>query len=350
MGRGPTNLAFMLAVFGSACASIPEAPQPVGAPAAPDVASAEPLRIYTPVEQAEATRVPAPYPALPLSVGVSPRRPRQASVVTVRIIVPPGPALERPTATLAERDVLLVRDDLGWIGLAGLPVDGSGLLELDIRGRRNGVEEHERRVIRVEAREYPSTRIRISAGAASDPEVDARIARERQLIRSRLTASTDVWLPEDPFDWPRPPVRTSPFGEGRVFNGAVRSRHLGLDLRGRRGQGTYAPAAGRVLLTGSFFYQGNAVYLDHGLGLVTAYFHHTSIVVEEGDIVSPGQLLGRVGSTGRSTAPHLHWSAYVNGESVDPESLIGFLLIPKTAADVEAAETQASEDNGGDWK
>ena len=87
-----------------------------------------------------------------------------------------------------------------------------------------------------------------------------------------------------------------------------------------------APAAGRVLLTGSFYYQGNAVYVDHGMGLVTAYFHFSSIAVEEGDLVAPGQLLGRVGSTGRSTAPHLHWSAYVNGENVDPESLIGFHL------------------------
>lgn len=118
---------------------------------------------------------------------------------------------------------------------------------------------------------------------------------------------------------------------------------MGLDLRGRRGNPVYAPAAGRVLLTGRFFYQGNAVYLDHGLGLVTAYFHFSEIAVERGDFVEPGQLIGRVGSTGRSTAPHLHWSAYVDGHSVDPESLVGFVLTPEAAS-----EDQDDNESRGD--
>jgi murein DD-endopeptidase MepM/ murein hydrolase activator NlpD len=116
---------------------------------------------------------------------------------------------------------------------------------------------------------------------------------------------------------------------------------MGLDLRGRRGQPAYAAAAGRVTLTGRFVYQGNAVYVDHGFGVVTAYFHFSSIDVEEGDIVEAGQVIGRVGSTGRSTAPHLHWSAYVHGVNVDPESLIGFRLTPEdSAADDVDEETR----------
>lgn len=315
-----------LAGASAACASIPDPPAPVGTPASPYIASGPPPEIPAPQLHAAPPAISAPLPALPLDVAVQPRRPRQASVVRVRVIEPPGPALERPTATLAGTPVSLRRDGKGWIGLAALPLDSAGTLVFELAGTRDGRPVLERRALAVQPRTYPSTRIRISAGGASDPAVDARIARERELIQSRLTASGARWYPTEPFDWPRPPVRTSPFGQRRVFNGSVQTRHLGLDLRGRRGEPTYAAAAGRVLLTGSFYLQGNAVYVDHGLGLVTAYFHFSSIEVEDGQVVEAGQLLGRVGSTGRSTAPHLHWSAYVDGVNVDPESLIGFYL------------------------
>jgi murein DD-endopeptidase MepM/ murein hydrolase activator NlpD len=322
------SFAIVALIVACGCASVPDAPEPVVLTGGPEV-SPDRTPAASAVEPVFAAPASGPpLPTLPLSIRISPDRPRQASVVSIRIGEPPGPPLEQPSVRVAGRDVTLLRRGSAWIGLAGLPVDSSGLFEVEVTGRRGNRLETELRVIRVGYREYPATRIGISAGDRSDPEVDARIAREQQLIRSRLASSANEWLPEGPFDWPRPPIRTSPFGQRRVFNGQVRSRHMGLDLRGRRGQGTYAPAAGRVLLTGRFFYQGNAVYLDHGLGLVTAYFHFSSIEVEEGEVVQPGHLLGRVGSTGRSTAPHLHWSAYVHGASVDPESLIGFQLSP----------------------
>ncbi|MDX1393673.1 MAG: peptidoglycan DD-metalloendopeptidase family protein [Gemmatimonadota bacterium] len=339
MLRG-TRSTIVIALTGAsaACASIPDPPAPVGAPARPVIASRGSPAPPT-LDLPPATAVAAPLPALPLEVAVRPARPRQASVVSVHVIEPPGPALERPSATLAGVPVSLTRDGRGWIGLAALPLDSAGVLVLELAGSRDGRTVLVRRAISVQPRTYPSTRIRISAGGAGDPEVDARIARERELIQSRLRSSEARWYPTGPFDWPRPAVRTSPFGQRRVFNGSIQSRHLGLDLRGRRGEPTYAAAAGRILLAGSFYYQGNAVYVDHGLGLVTAYFHFSSIEVEEGQLVETGQLLGRVGSTGRSTAPHLHWSAYVDGVNVDPESLIGFHLgdAPR-AADVEARQ------------
>ena len=348
MGRGGAALVLcVVSAVGSGCASIPDPPEPVVLTGRPSVATRAPDAVSE-IPTNGVVDPGAPYPTLPLAIEVSPARPRQAAVVAVRVNVPPGPPLETPAVTLAGRSVRLVRSDRGWIGIAGLPVDSAGLFELEVRGTRNGAEEIERRIVRVAERTYPSARIRIAAGGASDPEVDARIARERALIQSRLASSGGEWLPTAPFDWPRPPIRTSPFGQRRLFNGQVRSRHMGLDLRGRRGQGTYAPAAGRVLLTGRFFYQGNAVYLDHGLGLVTAYFHFDSIVVEEGEWVEPGQLLGRVGSTGRSTAPHLHWSAYVDGVNVDPETLIGFQLSPEAAGATDAAGAGSQENNGGD--
>jgi len=333
-GRGPVILGIVIGCAGvTACGvHIPDPPEPIGATIVPELEPEPPLtRVDPQTDDARFDRPPAP-PLTPLAISVEPARPRQASVVSIRIRRPAGPPLEDLSVRLAGRAVRVAPAPWGWFAVGGLPVDSAGFFELEVSGRRAGVPETERRVIRVTERTYPSTRIGISAGAAEDPEVSARIEREAALIQAALHGSTGEWLPTGPFDWPRPPVRTSPFGQRRVFNGSVRSRHLGLDLRGQRGAPVYAPAAGRVVLTGSFYYQGNAVYVDHGLGLVTAYFHFSSTAVEIGQTVEAGDLLGRVGSTGRSTAPHLHWSAYVDGENVDPESLVGFMPLGAAAA------------------
>lgn len=322
------RLVWVTAAFVACAHSIPEPPAQVVIDARPEGASVETSR---PVEDERAVFRRPPGPPLPLPdvpVEVSPRRPLQAGVAVIRVRQPSGPPLESPTLAVAGRPVVLGRTAEGWVGVAALPLDSAGVQPVELRFRRAGVSEERTFVVPVSGRTYPSSRIRISAGARSDPEVDARIARERALIDEALGSSGPRWLPREPFGWPRPPVRTSPFGQRRMFNGSVASRHLGLDLRGRRGEPVRAPAAGRVVLTGDFYYQGNAVYLDHGLGLITAYFHFSRTDVEMGDLVEAGQVIGAVGSTGRSTAPHLHWSAYVGGTNVDPESLVGLTLFP----------------------
>lgn len=334
-GRGTALLAAMLAGSGSlaGCASIPEAPAPLA------------VELPSPVPERGAFRFPSvepypllvepagpPLPLLPVPVEWWPGRPLQAGAVAFRVRQPAGPPLRAVELRLGGRALTVHPTAEGWLALGGLPLDSAGPFELEIAYRRRGEPESRTLLVPVRERTYPSTRIGISAGGPSDPEVEARIARERALIRRTLETSTARWWPTGGFRWPRPPVRTSPFGQRRVFNGSVRSRHLGLDLRAYHGHPIFAPATGRVALTGSFFYQGNAVYIDHGLGLVTAYFHMSRLEVEEGDVVAPGQILGRSGSTGRSTAAHLHWSAYVNGATVDPESLIG-LELPFAAAD-----------------
>jgi hypothetical protein len=243
-----------------------------------------------------------------------PRRPLQGTAVVVRIRYAPGDPISEPVSLeVAGREVHLARSPRGWVGLAALPLDSAGPIELVARYGLRSKEHRDNLVVLAGARSYPSTRLRVAPRGEGRPEVDARIREERELIQAALRDWTPDWLPAEPFGWPRPPELTSPFGQRRVFNGVTQSRHLGLDLRG-------------TPLLGNFFYQGNAVYLDHGLGLITAYFHLSSTDVRQGDLVEPGQLLGRVGSTGRSTAPHLHWSAYVNGQNVDPASLIGLEL------------------------
>ncbi|MBG3878486.1 M23 family metallopeptidase, partial [Desulfovibrio oxamicus] len=115
---------------------------------------------------------------------------------------------------------------------------------------------------------------------------------------------------------------SSLFGLRRVFNGEPRAPHRGLDLRGEAGELVKACAAGRVALAENHYFAGNSVYIDHGMGVVSMYFHLSAMDVTPGQMVAQGQLIGRVGSTGRVTGPHLHFGMAVLGDMVDPQVLL----------------------------
>lgn len=160
-------------------------------------------------------------------------------------------------------------------------------------------------------------------GQAPDSALAARIAREQAMAAevSRKSHETPrLW--EGQFQRPRTARVTSGFGDGREFNGKVQSRHMGLDLAGATGTPVGASNRGVVALVGDFYYAGKAVYIDHGAGLVTAYFHLSAVNVAQGDTVTPGMRIGSVGATGRVTGPHLHWVARYGAVSVDPSTLL----------------------------
>ncbi len=121
---------------------------------------------------------------------------------------------------------------------------------------------------------------------------------------------------------PRDGRVTSGFGDGREFNGQISSRHMGLDLQGLRGDTVVASTRGVVVLVEPFLLAGNIVYLNHGAGLLSAYFHLSAQLVEVGDTLEAGTPVGLVGATGRVTGPHLHWVVRYGRTSVDPRSLL----------------------------
>jgi hypothetical protein len=111
----------------------------------------------------------------------------------------------------------------------------------------------------------------------------------------------------------------SRFGSRRSYNGSeYKYFHTGLDFCGKEGTDIYAPAAGMVVFAGPLTVRGNATVIDHGWGLYTAYMHQSEILVQPGEKVEPGQLIGRIGRTGRVTGPHLHFEVWVGGIQVDP--------------------------------
>ena len=149
-------------------------------------------------------------------------------------------------------------------------------------------------------------------GLSNSPDESQKLAQA-----SAVVTMAPLW--QGLFRVPAPGEVTAPFGEARSYNGGpVASWHGGVDLAAPAGGPVLAAAAGRVVLAQKLTVQGNTVVIDHGLGLISAYFHMDAIQVKVGDAVKQGQAVGVVGNTGLSTGPHLHWEIRLGGVPVDP--------------------------------
>jgi murein DD-endopeptidase MepM/ murein hydrolase activator NlpD len=142
---------------------------------------------------------------------------------------------------------------------------------------------------------------------------------ETETVSAFRSAVSEVRHWSEPLARPVPGCMTSPFGVQRYLNGKpTGSFHGGIDQRGPAGTPIRAAAAGIVKIAQEWNLHGRTVGVDHGQGLVSIYLHMSRIAVAEGAAVQKGDVVGYVGSTGRSTAPHLHWSLYANGHAVNP--------------------------------
>jgi len=124
--------------------------------------------------------------------------------------------------------------------------------------------------------------------------------------------------------WIRPVAGmvVSPFGCRRIINGMERSPHSGVDLKAEQGTLVKATNRGKVALVADHFFSGLSVFIDHGGGIQSMYFHLSQVFVQVGQVVEKGTTLGQSGSSGRVTGPHLHFGIRLNGERVNPINLI----------------------------
>lgn len=218
-------------------------------------------------------------------------------------------------------------DSRRWSGQAilAVPLDarpGVETLRARPAGQDKGGAVVSRSVAVVRA-EYPEQRLTVE-GKYVNPSKAAlnRHEAERAKVRAALALRTPDRFWAMPFVRPVDGEVSSQFGLRRVFNGEPRAPHRGLDLRGGEGEPVAACAAGRVVLAENHYFSGNAVYIDHGMGVVSMYFHLSAVDVVPGQMVEQGQVVGRVGSTGRVTGPHLHFGLAVLGDMVDPRVLL----------------------------
>ena len=231
----------------------------------------------------------------------------------------PGEGIERCLVRDRAFAPTVVAGEPGCLVPVGLTRTADVIAQRDRDGLREklhiGLGEYPYSVQRLEIKDR--SRVDLS------PENLARVQRENAMIGK-------LWGRQGKprFSLPLgPPLEEMPaggrFGAKRIINGEPRSPHTGADYAVPQGTPVLAADNAVVALAGEFFFSGNAVFLDHGNGLISMYFHLHEMFVEQGDEVSRGSLIGTVGSTGRSTGPHLHFGIRWQGERVDPALLLG---------------------------
>jgi hypothetical protein len=218
-----------------------------------------------------------------------------------------------------------VRSGGHYEAMIGVPVESGESLQVSLRLQRDEHIDTLVAFVPVHSTAYPRETLSVPPAYVKPDSISARriqaeIAQSQEVSR-KSHERPRLWRGE--FILPRTSRITSRFGTARVYNGEVQSRHLGTDFAGAIGAPVRAAGRGVVALVADFYLAGRAIYIDHGAGLVTAYFHLSRADVHPGQLVRAGQRIGLVGKSGRVTGPHLHWVARYGTVSVDPLSLPG---------------------------
>jgi murein DD-endopeptidase MepM/ murein hydrolase activator NlpD len=281
------------------------------------------------VASAPPTAVPAPAaPAVAASVRWQPAEPGEGTIFT--LIVEGGEPAVRSAGGRFAGEPLHFREVGGgaFVAIAAAPLDSAGARALDVQiEHADGSSDRRSLEVPVAPGTYAMERLTVAPrfGQPQPDSIQRRISEEAaraRAVSARSHTTPRMWEP--PFLAPRESRITSGFGHGRTFNDQVQSRHTGTDFAGAVGASVRAPARGVVALVGHFYLGGGVLYLDHGAGLVTGYLHLSAHDVREGDVVEPGQVIGRVGATGRVTGPHLHWIVRYGAHTVDGMTLLAW--------------------------
>jgi murein DD-endopeptidase MepM/ murein hydrolase activator NlpD len=212
----------------------------------------------------------------------------------------------------------------GYVGLLGIDMqDDPGTYELTVEVKQGEQAKQLSFNVLVAKEKFAVEHLKLPKEKVDlDEKSVARWKAEQQLVQQVLAENSRLKLWHSNFVEPVSGKRTGIFGSVRVMNGKPRNPHNGEDIGAPMGTDVAASNDGVVRLTVDHIFSGRGIYVDHGLGFYTMYFHLSEVLVKDGDLIIAGQIIGKVGATGRATGPHLHWGVKLNGARVNPYTLL----------------------------
>lgn len=240
------------------------------------------------------------------------------------VIINLSPVLtEKVKAYFSGKRVLVRKTNNSLQAVIGLPLKiKSGIHKIKLVSLKGKTSYQE---FSVHSKDYETRHITIKNKRMVSPKKEdiARHYKEKPLMLTALKTWTENKNIQTNFIHPVDGRFSSIFGLNRIYNKQKRiRRHTGLDIAAPVGTAIISPARGTVIRTGSYFFTGNTVFIDHGQGLVTMYCHLNKTIIKAGQKLEQGQKIGTVGMTGRVSGPHLHWVVSLNNTKVDPKLFI----------------------------
>lgn len=227
-----------------------------------------------------------------------------------------------PKVSYNKKPVMVVKYQQDWHALVGIPLAAKNGEHM-ITSKHAGTNHNYR--FQVSDKQYETQHLTIKNKRKVNPNAEdmKRIGKERKKINAALAHWDDKFYATSlQLDLPVQGRLSSPYGLRRFFNEQPRKPHSGIDIAAAKGTPINAPASGKVILTGDFFFNGNSAFIDHGQGMITMYCHMDSIKVKDGQLIKRGEQIGTIGMTGRVTGPHLHWSISMNDARIDPNLIV----------------------------
>jgi len=227
----------------------------------------------------------------------------------------------KPFVTYKSSPVALVKGSKNWLAIVGIALNAkSGSHNISVKeqsGRKST------KSFKVKTHAYKTQRLTIKNKNKVNPNKKSNKRIEREyLLKQKLKKTFSPNQAKLNFIRPVGGRDSGRFGLRRILNGQKRNPHSGMDIAAPEGRKIKATESGRVIYVGDLFFSGRVVYIDHGNGLISLYAHLSKIHVKEGQQVKRGEIIARVGKTGRVTGAHLHWTVYLNGNAVDPALFI----------------------------
>ena len=252
---------------------------------------------------------------------------KQGQIIVIK--VPTEDSLAMVQGTFLGRSVRFFPDPRleepkGFVGLFGIDLqDEPGTHELIVELKQGEQSRTLRYSVSVAKEKFHVEHLTLPKDKVDlDDKSVARWKAEQEQIKTALAADSQDRLWQPGFVEPVNGRRSGIFGSVRIMNGQPRNPHNGEDISAPLGTDVVTTNDGVVRLTVDHFFSGKGIFVDHGLGFYSMYFHLSEVLVKDGESVKAGQIIGKVGATGRATGPHLHWGVKLNGARVNPYALL----------------------------